>query len=324
MSPTPDWLVPWLRWKLTGGRRPIGIPRRIPRRWQRVREPFVVWGRWYLGSRRDPRPEVALASPIPTWARTLLRDPDVKRVLGQPSAPPATKRPYLVSHRGALLNTPSGAGWNFAEAQAAGFEWVAANVGDFDPAAWEDVRVRAGNAGVHCVPWARLGHPHLGDTKGDCLSKLDSLIATAKAWGTTRPIVNVETEIKPVHLGGLVTPEEVAVRLDAAGMDEAAISTEGWLYDMHWVALTRFSVLLQILPRDTGWRAEDVRSKQAAAERRAEAYGFEHVGSSVQTYPMADGSHPDPGWFDLEGHNRSLIWGDNAQVAPGGWARWAG
>jgi hypothetical protein len=59
----------------------------------------------------------------------------------------------------------------------------------------------------------------------DRLRKLRVLLDAAKDWGTTRPIVNVETEIKPSHLGGLITPEEVGRELERAGMDEAAVST---------------------------------------------------------------------------------------------------
>ena len=232
-------------------------------------------------------------------------------------------RPYLTSHRGALLNHPEGAAWGFAEMREAGFDWVALNVGDHEPGRWDDVRARADAAGLEVVPWARLGHPHLGETREDCLRKLELLLDTAKAWETTRPIVNVETEIKPAHLGGVITPEEVARELERAGMDEAGISTEAWLYDINWVPLNRYAMLLQILPRDNRWAPAEVRERQAACEKRARDYGFAHVGTSVQTYEMDDGSHPQPEWFDLSGLNRSVIWGDNV-AAQGAveWKRW--
>lgn len=243
------------------------------------------------------------------------------------SSPPVaapTEAPYLASHRGALLNNPGGAAWRFDEMRDAGFDWVALNVGDHEPRRWGDVRARAEAAGLEVVPWARLGHPHLGETRDDCLRKLGLLLDTAKAWRTTRPIVNVETEIKPAHLGGVITPEEVARELERAGMDEAGISTEAWLYDISWVTLSRYAILLQILPRDNRWAPADVRSKQHAAEKRARDYGFAHVGSSMQTYEMEDGSDPLPEWFDLSGLNRSVIWGDNvAAQGAGEWKRWA-
>ncbi len=244
-----------------------------------------------------------------------------------PSAPPAaptTEAPYLTSHRGALLNQPDGAAWDFAAMRDAGFDWVALNVGDHEPRRWSDLRSRAEAAGLEVVPWARLGHPHLGETREDCLRKLEVLLDAAKAWETTRPIVNVETEIKPAGLGGLITPEEVARKLDRAGMDEAGISTEAWLYDVNWVPLSRYAVLLQILPRDNRWAPGEVRSKQEACEKRAHGYGFAHVGTSVQTYEMADGSNPQPEWFDLSGLNRSVIWGDNvAAQGSDEWQRWS-
>jgi hypothetical protein len=207
--------------------------------------------------------------------------------------------------------------------RAAGFDWIALNVGDHEPRRWNDVRARAEVAGLEVVPWSRLGHPHLGETREDCLRKLGVLLDAARAWETTRPIVNVETEIKPARLGGLITPEEVARELDRAGMDEAGISTEAWLYDLNWIPLTRYAMLLQILPRDNRWAPEQVRGQQQASEKRARDYGFDHVGTSVQTYEMADGSDPQPEWFDLSGSNRSVIWGDNvAAKGPGEWKRW--
>lgn len=245
------------------------------------------------------------------------------RMPGNAPAPPPADSPYLTSHRGALLNHPDGAAWGFAEMREAGFDWVALNIGDHEPARWDDVRARAETAGLEVVPWARLGHPHLGETHEDCLRKLELLLDTAKAWKTTRPIVNVETEIKPAHLGGVITPAEIARELARGGMDEAGISTEAWLYDMNWVPLSRYAMLLQILPRDNGWEPAEVRGRQAACEKRARDYGFAHVGTSVQTYEMADGSHPQPEWFDLSGVNRSVIWGDNV-AAQGAveWKRW--
>ena len=230
--------------------------------------------------------------------------------------------PYLASHRGALLNNPGGAAWDFAEMRAAGFDWIALNVGDHELSDWSDVRERAEAAGLEVVPWARLCHPHIGETHQDCLRKLGALLDAAKALGTTRPIVNVETEIKPASLDGLITPGEVARELERAGMDEAAISTEAWLYDVSWVPLNGYAMLLQILPRDNRWAPEQVRAQQDACEERARGYGFDHVGTSVQSYPMADGTDAEPEWFDLGGTNRSVIWGDN--VAAGEWQRWAG
>ena len=246
---------------------------------------------------------------------------------GGPSAPPAaptTEVPYLTSHRGALLNQPDGAAWDFAAMRDAGFDWVALNVGDHEPRRWNDVRSRAEAVGLEVVPWARLGHPHLGETREDCLRKLEVLLDAARAWETSRPIVNVETEIKPAGLGGLITPDEVARKLDRAGMDEAGISTEAWLYDVNWVPLSRYTMLLQILPRDNRWAPGEVRNKQEACEKRAHGYGFAHVGTSVQTYEMADGSNPQPEWFDLRGLNRSVIWGDNvAAQGSDEWQRWS-
>ena len=246
---------------------------------------------------------------------------------GSPSTPPAaptTEAPYLTSHRGALLNQPDGAAWDFAAMRDAGFDWVALNVGDHEPRRWNDVRSRAEAAGLEVVPWARLGHPHLGETREDCLRKLEALLDAAKAWETNRPIVNIETEIKPAGLGGLITPAEVARELERAGMDEAGISTEAWLYDVSWIPLARYAMLLQILPRDNRWAPGEVRSKQEACEKRAHGYGFAHVGTSVQTYEMDDGSHPQPGWFDLSGLNRSVIWGDNvAAQGSDEWQRWS-
>ena len=245
--------------------------------------------------------------------------------VGNPSRPdmPPTEAPYLVSYRGAFLNNPTGAAWDFVAMRTAGFDWVALNVGDHDPRRWDQVRARAETAGLEVVPWSRLCHPHLGDTRENCLHKLEALLDTASAWGTTRPIVNVETEIKPAQLGGLITPEEVARELHQAGMDEAGISTEAWLYDLSWVPLNRFAMLLQILPRDNLWEPGEVRERQRSCEQRARAYGFEHVGTSVQTYEMEDGSQPRPEWFDLSGLNRSVIWGDNvAAQGPGEWERW--
>ena len=240
-----------------------------------------------------------------------------------PPVPPTTEAPYLASHRGALLNQPDGAAWDFAEMRAAGFDWVALNVGDHEPRRWNDVRTRAEAAGLEAVPWARLGHPHLGETREDCLRKLGVLLDAAKTWGTTRPIVNVETEIKPAQLGGVITLLEVARELERAGMDEAGISTEAWLYDLNWVPLTRYAMLLQILPRDNRWAPDQVRGQQHACEKRARDYGFQHVGTSVQTYEMADGSHPQPEWFDLSGLNRSVIWGDNVAQGAGEWQQWS-
>jgi hypothetical protein len=257
---------------------------------------------------------------LPTAPAHLGASPNVPRASTIRGAAIDATAPYLVSHRGAFLNSPDGAAWDFAAVRAAGFEWVALNIGDHEPRRWDAVRARAEAAGLEVVPWARLGHPNLSDTHADCLRKLAALIATAKAWGTTRPIVNVETEIKPSRLGGLITPEEVAGELERAGMDETGISTEAWLYDMNWVPLADYALLLQILPRDNGWSA-GVRERQRSCEARARRYGFEHVGTSVQTYPMTDGTNPDPGWFDLSGTNRSLIWGDN--VPEGHWERWA-
>jgi hypothetical protein len=328
-----DEFLRWLRWDIVGGKRPATVRRRIPQEWQREKVRFVRWGRWYLDGRKGTRPAEAFTRP-PRWARELLQERPIKAALGPQAAPVATT-PYLASHRGALLRQPGGAGWDFAKIRAAGFEWVALNVGDHTAAEWEPIRQRAlfaTEAGLKVVPWSRLGHPDKGESKADCLRRLRALLDIAKSWATNAPIVNVETEIKPPHpditppdgraLGGLITPSDVARELERYGMAEAAISTEAVVYDMHWVPLAAYPVLLQILPRDNGWNPAGIRSEQAKCVKRAHDYGFAHVGVSVQTYEMADGSHPDPAWFDLNAAGTSLIWGDN--VAPNEWGRWAG
>jgi hypothetical protein len=113
--------------------------------------------------------------------------------LNAPPRPSESDAPYLASHRGALLNDPRGAAWDFAEMRAAGFEWVAPNVGDHEPRRWSDVRARAEAAGMEVVPWSRVCLPNLGETREDCLRKLGVILDAAKAWGrrgrssTSRP-----------------------------------------------------------------------------------------------------------------------------------------
>ena len=269
------------------------------------------------GVRQDPLP--TSSSPEGDGANA----PSQVEVAHGPGAD--AEAPYLASHRGALLNDPRGAAWDFAEMRDAGFAWVALNVGDHEPRRWSDVRRVPPPPASRSSPGHGSAIPISTRRARTAWRKLGTLLDTAEAWGTTRPIVNVETELKPRHLGGLITPEDVARELERTGMDEAAVSTEAWLYDMSWLPLTRYPVLLQILPRDNRWAPGEVLGQQAACEKRARGYGFDHVGTSVQTYPMADGTDPEPEWFDLRGTNRSVIWGDNvAASGSGNWQRWVG
>lgn len=315
----PAWFVLWMRFKICGEARPSAAPRRIPQWAHEALAWFKPWARWKLAGGTGPRPASA-PTRIPQWAWGLLAEPCVRAELGPRDV---VASPQLASERGAFLRSPDGAAWDFAEIAAAGFAWVALNVGDLEPNAWDEIRDRA-DGHVHALPWSRIGHPNLGETKTDCLRRLDDLATISAEWQTGSPIANLETEIKPAHLGGLITPAEVEHELAQAGLEGASVSTEAWLYDMDWSALTKRAVLLQVFPRDLRWLVSEIPEKQAQCVTRAESFGFKHIGTTYQAFAMADGTLASPNWYDLRGPNRSVFTADDvAGPGPGNWQKWA-
>ncbi len=214
-----------------------------------------------------------------------------------------------------MLRDPRGGVEDVSEMAAAGFEWLALNVGDHDADEWATVRGRAAAADVVCLPWARLGVPDLGHTTATARAKLELLVEAADAWGDGNPLLvaNVETEVKPPELGGIISPAEVA---EGIGDRPAAVSSEAWTYAMEWGPLAAYPLLLQVFPADNRWAVEEIAERQEECVRRARAYGFRHVGTTFQAYA---GARPE--WYDLSGTAWSLYAGDD--VGAGSWSGWA-
>lgn len=210
-----------------------------------------------------------------------------------------------------------------AQMARAGMKWVALNVADHTPDEWLVVHERARAAGVVVIPKARLGHPLLGDTREMCLARLERLCQIADEWNPAGYcIVNVETEIKPPELGGLVTPQEVAAII---GDRKAAISTEALLYAMDWGPLTKYALFLQIYPTDNRWISDPafaadpaafIAAVQAERVKRARGYGFTYVGTTFQAWAPAEAD-----WYDRRGTAWSIAFGDDVGVT--GWDEWA-
>lgn len=218
-----------------------------------------------------------------------------------------------------MLRDPHGGVENVAEQAGAGMKWLSLNVADHAPAEWLLVRSRAREAGVVCLPKARLGIPDRGDTRAMALAKLEFLCHTAVDWETDLAVVNAETEIKRPELGGLVTPDDVADALDRYQLAGAALSTESWLYafdtpDHSWQPLLRWPILLQLYPEDGRFDPANMATELATRVRRARAYGFTYVGVTYQAW------RADPDWYDRTGHAWSLAFGDD--VGIGNWWRW--
>lgn len=213
-----------------------------------------------------------------------------------------------------MFRNPNGGVENVQEMADAGMVWVGLNVSDYSPESWNVVRANAQAAGVVTFPKGRVAHPGF-DTRETALNRLDFICKTAVNWGVPAAIINVETEIKKPEDGGLVVAEDVADALKRHGLNEAAVSTESFLYDINWLPLVDWPVLLQIYPEDNRVDPANLPYEMAIRVRRARAYGFRHVGVTYQAW------RSDPDWYDRSGHAWNLAFGDD--VGAGNWYRWS-
>jgi hypothetical protein len=219
-----------------------------------------------------------------------------------------------------MLRNPRGGVENVEEMWRAGIRWLAFNVRDYSVADWAIVRQRCHQYGVKYLPWARIGNP--GDSRETALEWCQRLMYIADAMREDQglpdslAIVNAETEIKPVALGGVVTPDEVARIIGKRR--QVAISTEGRLYHHNWVPLVQQPLLLQIFPTDMGifQSATAVLAETLADVARARMYGFLNVGVTYQAYHEA----PPSIYPFRSGSAWNIYAGDD--VGIGNWSRW--
>lgn len=184
---------------------------------------------------------------------------------------------------------------------AAGFKWLALNVGDghrWDD--WRPVIDRARALNVVVMPWARCR------TLTQCWDLLDEADLVS-----FQAILNVEDEFKqevdPGLLAGVIT--------DFPDL-KVGISTVAWLYnDVDYSPLAGYPVLLQIFPADNGWDPSELEQKTKDCVAHARDKGFTYVGATVQTYAGAE-----PGWYGYLSGAKSLYTGDD--VGAGNWEAW--
>jgi len=187
---------------------------------------------------------------------------------------------------------------------AAGFLWLALNVGD--GIAWQDWRIvvdRARGLGVDVFPWARCY------TLDDCSRLLD--LADDVAF---RAILNIEDEFQTA-----VDPNDLAALLDDSEvrLDEIGLSSVAWLYnDVDFSPLSAYPMLLQLFPTDMRRDPADLEQIQADCVVHARDKGFTYVGVTFQTYA---GARPE--WYAYYEGARSLYTGDD--VGAGNWGAWS-
>jgi len=133
--------------------------------------------------------------------------------------------------------------------QAAGFDGVFCNIGDFPAAEWEEVvRPRALQRGMFCGPWARTA-----DADNNFLEdKLHEIVAVAERWKSPL-IVNSESELKG---SGTTYTQLIA---DAVMGFDAAVSVEPQPFDnVGWYPLKNIPVLPQVfgLMENAAWFRE--------------------------------------------------------------------
>jgi hypothetical protein len=168
-----------------------------------------------------------------------------------------------------FLINPAGGVEDAAAMNAAGFDGMFCNIGDFSPASWSTVRTNAAAQGMFCGPWLRTAEG------GNVFSptKLALLVATADAWG--QPLIcNSESEING---SGSTITEQIAT---AIGGRTAAISVEAIPFaSVDWWPLRNYPALPQIFPVDVPAAADP-----AYCKGRYHAYGFECVYYTFGTY----------------------------------------
>lgn len=135
---------------------------------------------------------------------------------------------------GFYLRHPAGGVEDVAAMKAAGFEWVALNIGDHNEDEWALIVQRAQAAGVAALPWRQCFNDE----------QVISLCQAAKARYNSKVIVNAE---KPLDLGQVSIE---TIRDSTAGMD-ACISTEPWLFDsIAWSRINHHIIELQLFPQE--------------------------------------------------------------------------
>jgi hypothetical protein len=203
----------------------------------------------------------------------------------------------FTTQAGLFLRNPHGGIENIAAMRTAGFQWVAANIGDHTPSEWDTVRERAKLAAVTCLPWARTA------TSSNTFDPtvIDRLTACADQWGTPL-IINSESEIKG---SGYTATKLIASKV---GNRDAAISMEAWPFaNVHWTPVAHLPVLPQIFPA-----VANIDPTDAKAEWHA--YGIKCV---VFTYGAFTGMTPNS--YDLK-HPYSVYTADDMN---GNYAAWS-
>lgn len=264
--PLPAWFWPWVRW-----RRGVGE--------------FAPYG----PANPSMRPKSAPAR-ISAWAWARLK----LNIAGSASS----SYSGLLRTNGLWLRNPRGGVEDVAEMRAAGFTWIALNVGDFALAEWTTVIERADAVGVGCIPWRRVR------TQADVAALArDGTALDARALG-----VNLEKE---ADLGTL-KPADCAAVLHSLWSREVITITEPWLYNaVDWRALAALGpACLEIFPLE----AESARDPKGCVAH-AHEMGFRDVFPCYGTYAGAT-----PAMYDLR-QPHSLYTGDD--VGAGNFKTWA-
>jgi hypothetical protein len=169
---------------------------------------------------------------------------------------------------GLYLRRPDGGVEDVASMKAAGFSWIAINVGDHAPAEWSLVEERANAAGVIVLPWRRCNTD----------AHVNELCDLARREYAGRVIVNAEKELDLgiVSAAGIVTATE--------GMD-AALSTEPVLFGTLAGSplIEKLVVQLQLFPQE---------NPESTKPRNCRARAFELGAKTVHF--MLGVHNPDP------------------------------
>lgn len=160
---------------------------------------------------------------------------------------------------GIYLRNPRGGVEDVAGMYAAGFRWVALNVGDHDNSEWDLVRARAAAAGMIVMPWGRVTSV-AGRYNLSLEAATAYLCRLGKQEYNNLVIVNAEKELDDN------TPLRLAIEQETIGMD-AALSTEPWLFASlaNTPCVKRLVVQLQLFPQEEHVVSSDPRSCKSRA-----------------------------------------------------------
>lgn len=159
---------------------------------------------------------------------------------------------------GLYLRNPVGGVEDVASMRAAGFHWIALNLGDHANEEWELVRERASAASVTTLPWARLQTLAKRLTVSNEVAA-ERLADIGRSLYGNRVLFNAEKELDGND------PLRVAMETSSVGMD-AALSTEPRLFDSlkDTPIVRRMVVQLQMFPQESN-TAKDPRWCRAHA-----------------------------------------------------------